>query len=137
VAAQYEGPVQLRFHLAPPVLGERKRAFGPGWRWALSLLAHGKVLRGTVLDPLGHTAERRTERALITRYEATMQAVAARLSSPSPTSAASQATWLKEAQALLQMPEGVKGFGPVKARALAQVLPRWDEALRQWRSGSA
>jgi indolepyruvate ferredoxin oxidoreductase len=137
VAEQYEGPVQLRFHLAPPVLGERKRAFGPGWRWALSLLAHGKVLRGTVLDPLGHTAERRTERALITRYVATVQAVVARLSSPSHASIAGQATLLKEAQALLQMPESIKGFGPVKARALAQVLPRWDEALRQWRSGGA
>ncbi len=137
VAAQYEGPVRLHFHLAPPALGERKRAFGPGWRWALSLLAHGKVLRGTLLDPFGHTEERRTERGLITRYEATVQAVVARLSNPSPASAHEQAAWLKDAQALLQMPDGIKGFGPVKARALAQVLPRWDEALRQWRSGSA
>ena len=36
-------------------------------RW-LRLLAKGKHLRGTVLDPFGHTALRRTERALIEHY---------------------------------------------------------------------
>ena len=61
------------FHLAPPLLARTDPATGrprkmavPGWL-ALPLfraLRHGKILRGTRLDPFGWLAERRHERAL-------------------------------------------------------------------------
>src|SRR5690606_20334849 len=77
VKEELSGPYRVRFHLAPPILARRDRrghprkvAFGGWMRFAFALLAPMKRLRGGPLDPLGHTAERRAERALIGRYEA-------------------------------------------------------------------
>ncbi len=70
-AAHYgEAPV---FHLAPPLLARldpatgRRRKLAISGRIALPLfraLRHGKILRGTPLDPFGWQAERRQERDL-------------------------------------------------------------------------
>ena len=78
VADQFEGPYQLRFHLAPPTLGDRdpqtghlkKREFGPWMFNVFRLLAKLRRLRGTVLDIFACSEERRTERRLIGEYEA-------------------------------------------------------------------
>lgn len=79
LADRFGGKLKLSFHLAPPLLAFRKDArsgrpakiaFG-GWMLpVLRLLAKGKGLRGTLLDPFAHTAERRMERALIGEYRA-------------------------------------------------------------------
>jgi indolepyruvate ferredoxin oxidoreductase len=68
----FPGAGGLTYRLHPPALRALGRTdkigFGPrSHRW-LRLLAKGKHLRGTVLDPFGHTALRRTERALIEHY---------------------------------------------------------------------
>jgi indolepyruvate ferredoxin oxidoreductase len=68
-----------------------------------------KGLRGTALDPFGHTAERRTERELITGYEATIERVLANLTSANHSLAVQIAS----------IPEEIRGFGHVKARNLA------------------
>src|SRR5690606_29819979 len=69
---QFTGDFTLQFNLAPPMLPgtdasgrPKKRQFGAWMLHAFRLLAPFKVLRGTVLDPFGHTAERRLERRLI------------------------------------------------------------------------
>ena len=57
IAKQFEGTWTMVFHLAPPMLNPDlddagrpvKRAFGPGWRWALRGLAWARRLRGTWL----------------------------------------------------------------------------------------
>ncbi|MEM6488455.1 MAG: indolepyruvate ferredoxin oxidoreductase family protein [Pseudomonadota bacterium] len=108
---------RLRFHLAPPMLPGRdangrpkKRAFGPWMMRVFGLLRHGKLLRGTVLDPFGHTAERRMERALIAEYEAGLKRWTETLSpATAPT-----------ATALARLPLEIRGFGPVKAKAAAE-----------------
>ena len=77
VAEQFEGPYELRFHLAPPLLADRdpatghlkKRVYGPWMLGAFRALARLRRLRGTAFDPFGRTAERRTERRLIAEYE--------------------------------------------------------------------
>ncbi len=83
LAAQFEGPLKLTFHLAPPLLTQRdpqsgarqKRAFG-GWvEAAFRPLAKLRFLRGTPCDPFGYSAERRAERALIGEYEQVIESI--------------------------------------------------------------
>ena len=70
VAEQFEGPYELRFHLAPPLLADRdpatghlkKRVYGKWMLTAFGLLAKLRGLRGTPFDIFGRTAERRAER---------------------------------------------------------------------------
>ncbi|MEN9559627.1 MAG: hypothetical protein RLZZ502_838, partial [Pseudomonadota bacterium] len=69
IAQHYEGAVTRTYHLAPPLLAGRddhghlrKRTFGAWMGPLMRMLAKGKVLRGSVLDIFGHTAERRVER---------------------------------------------------------------------------
>ena len=76
LAEQFEGPLSLEFHMAPPFLARPKNGQAPkkitlgGWMLtALRWLAHGKALRGGRLDPFGHTEERRLERGLIVEFE--------------------------------------------------------------------
>src|SRR5205085_4743290 len=81
----FEGATRLRFHFAPPLVAGRdaqghlrKRSYGP-WMWhVLAVLARCRRLRGTWLDPFGHTAERREERRLVADYRAAIEQVLAR-----------------------------------------------------------
>ena len=76
------------FHMSPPLItrmdpstGRRRKIAIPG-SVALPLfrvLRHGKMVRGTVLDPFGYQAERRQERALIDQYTADLRSVLAAL----------------------------------------------------------
>src|SRR6185436_16371010 len=79
VAAQFEGDFRIHYHLAPPLVAKRnekgelvKRKFGSGTIHVFRLLARLRGLRGTALDVFGRTEERRTERALIEEYRATV-----------------------------------------------------------------
>ena len=130
--AEFEGDFTMKFHLAPPLLPgrdgagrPRKREFGPWVMRLYPLLAKMKGLRGTPLNPFGHTAERRMERALIRQYEADM------------------AEWLPKAGqvdadalvALAELPLSVRGFGPVKEANAAKAAARRDEILSRLRAG--
>ena len=78
--AQFEGPVKLNFHLAPPLLSKRNKHTGElqkmkfgGWiKPVFGVLARFKFLRGTAFDIFGYTGERKHERALIATFEATL-----------------------------------------------------------------
>ena len=76
VKNSFSGYKQLRFNLAPPLFSKRdknghliKKEFGPWMFTLMKLLAKGKYLRGTWLDPFHFTKERLTERKLISQYE--------------------------------------------------------------------
>jgi indolepyruvate ferredoxin oxidoreductase len=111
--ADYRGMEKPVFHLAPPLItridpatGRRRKIAIPGWL-ALPLfraLRHGKVLRGTALDLFGRQEDRRAERAMIETYAADMREALLALS-PST---------LDTAVALAELPDSVRGFGPVK-----------------------
>jgi len=132
---QFEGDWTLRFHLAPPLLSRvdpktgrpAKREFGPWMLPALRLLARMKFLRGTPLDPFGYSAERRTERALITEYEGLLDELTTRLD---PGNHA-------QAVALARLPEQIRGYGPVKERHLAEARRAWREGVARWRGEAA
>ena len=66
---------------------------------AFGFLASLKGLRGTAFDPFGYTAERRTERRLITHYEALMVEIA-RVRWRSRRNAARQGDWRPTRSAL-------------------------------------
>jgi indolepyruvate ferredoxin oxidoreductase len=134
VSQRYEGPVHLRYHLAPPWWPgamqdgrPRKLTFGAWLRPVLSLMAHGKTLRGTWLDPFGCSAERRQERELIERYEDTVQAILPRLNAGN----------LAHALLLARVSEPIRGYGPVKQAAVDAALPKWQALLDQWGAGPA
>jgi indolepyruvate ferredoxin oxidoreductase len=69
-----------------------------------TLLAALKGLRGTVFDVFGYTAERRREREQLARFEADLDAIAARLS---PLTA-------EAAVALASIPMLYRGYGHVR-----------------------
>lgn len=116
VSDQFEGKYRVVHHLAPPFLSRvdaatgrpRKRRFG-GWiRPVLKLLAYGKHLRGSWADVFGYTAERRMEHALMTEYQAMIRMVIAGLTENNYSIAVD----------LAELPDQIRGFGPVKEDAV-------------------
>jgi indolepyruvate ferredoxin oxidoreductase len=134
VAAQFEGDFRIHYHLAPPLIAKHnergelvKRKFGPGTIHLFRLLARLRGLRGTALDIFGYTEERRTERALIEEYRATVLELLQRLQ-PGNHALAVQ---------IAALPDRIRGFGHVKARNLAEVRPQWRQLMEQWRAAPA
>jgi indolepyruvate ferredoxin oxidoreductase len=129
IAGLFEGDFKLHYHLAPPLLAKRndkgeliKRKYGPWMGRAFQLLAGLKGLRGSALDPFGHTEERRQERALIGDYRAAIEQL---LAGYTPAR--------KElALEVARLPEQIKGFGHVKARNLAVVRLRQIDLMARW-----
>jgi len=130
IAGMFEGDYKLVFHLAPPLLartdpatGEpRKIRFGAWMLPVFRLLKGLRGLRGTAFDPFGHTAERRTERALINEYEADVERLLAKLA-PANHSLAVQ---------IASVPEDIRGFGHVKTRHLAAARKKHDELFARF-----
>jgi indolepyruvate ferredoxin oxidoreductase len=130
--ARFEGIERLELLLAPPILSRpdpltgaaRKRTFGPWIFPALSWLARFKGLRGTGLDPFGRTEERRTERALITEYEAIVDELLGKLDTQNRTLAV----------AVAEVPSTIRGFGHVKATNVAAARAEWERLMAAWRS---
>ena len=72
VAAQFGDDAKMTWNLYPPMLRSmglgRKLRFGAWSAPVLATLSRMKGLRGTALDPFGHSAVRRTERAMVKEY---------------------------------------------------------------------
>ena len=122
---QFDGDFKISFNLAPPLLGgakdalgrPKKRAFG-AWMWpAFRMLAEMKGLRGTAFDIFGHSADRKLERDLIAGYE---KDVAHVLSVLSPLT-------LETAIEILSLPDRIRGYGPVKEKAVADAKARYAQ----------
>ncbi len=133
--AQFEGVERIDVHLAPPLLARRdrrsghlqKRAYGP---WVLRLfrvLAPLRILRGTLLDPFGHTEERRAERALIAEYEATVAEILDRLTPAT----------LATAVSLASVPDRIRGYGHVKDKAMREAAAERARLLERLREAAA
>jgi indolepyruvate ferredoxin oxidoreductase len=72
VAAQFGDDAKMTWNLYPPMLRSmglgRKLRFGAWSAPVLATLSKMKGLRGTALDPFGHSKVRRTERAMVNEY---------------------------------------------------------------------
>jgi indolepyruvate ferredoxin oxidoreductase len=116
---KFEGDFRLKFHLAPPIFARRdatgrllKKEFG-GWMMpAFRLLAKLKILRGTVWDPFGRSAERKNERKLIDDYVAMIGQRVAGLK-------AEQIALLAR---LARLPETIRGYGHIKEASIAKAI---------------
>ena len=121
LASSFAGWGKLEFHLAPPLTARRdkttghlrKQTFGPGIMRVLRLLARFRHVRGSWLDPFGHTRERRMERRLLIDYEATLTQIRENLAPENHHLAV----------ALARYPEKIRGYGHVKADAILHALP--------------
>jgi indolepyruvate ferredoxin oxidoreductase len=127
---QFEGPLDLQFHLAPPLFAKidpatgvpRKRAYG-GWMLPVfRMLAPWKRLRGTALDPFGRTRERQAERAAIVAFEAVLARLATEVSAGN----------YARAVEIAALPQTVRGFGHVKARSQAAFETKMTALLAQF-----
>jgi indolepyruvate ferredoxin oxidoreductase len=133
---KFEDGYSLRFHFAPPTLTKPsaannhppdKKVFGPWMLHALRVLAKFRFLRGTVLDPFGRTAERRTERALIVEYEQIVSELLKRLDKDN----------LELATEIASIPEVIRGYGHVKDRHLLTAREKQAALLVQLRQEGA
>ena len=132
VADQFEGPYEVRFHLAPPILGDRdprtghlrKREFGPWMLTVFRLLAKLKRLRGTRFDIFARSEERRTERRLIGDYEAVIDEIVGCLT-PANHAVAVE---------LALLPLEIRGFGHIKDANLARAKAKEADLLARLRS---
>jgi indolepyruvate ferredoxin oxidoreductase len=133
IEATFEpGNLRYEFHLAPPLLARRdpetgvprKMSLGPWMMKAFGLLAKLKGVRGGTFDVFGYTHERRTERRLISDYEAMLDEVLPKLSG------ANHAT----AIGLASIPEKIRGYGHVKARHLEAAKKEEAALLARFRS---
>jgi indolepyruvate ferredoxin oxidoreductase len=133
VARQFEGDYKLKFHLAPPVLNKpdpvtgkaTKCAFGAWMMPAFGLLKRFKFLRGTALDPFGHTAERKTERALIAEYEGTIGELLGSLSAANLPAAVDVAAISAE----------IRGFGHIKEATIRKAKAKREALLQRFHAG--
>jgi len=101
------------FHLSPPLVtgvdpatGRRRKIALPGWLGLplFHVLQHGKHLRGTRFDLFGRQQERKMERALVQQYIGDLRTILAQL----------RPDTLDVAIAITQLPDMIRGFGPVK-----------------------
>ena len=122
---------KLRFHLSPPVFAAtdketgrpRKYEFGSWMLPVMRLLAKLRFLRGTRWDPFGRSQERRTERALISEYEALIDDILRELESGR----------MELAIEILGLAESIRGYGPIKDQSIAKYRMNLEKLLERWR----
>lgn len=133
--AQFEGDFTVKYHLAPPILGRRdpatgapiKTEFGPWMGRAFRLLAALRPIRGTPFDPFARTAERRAERALLARYETVVSELCDGLAAGDPALAVE----------IAELPDAIRGYGHVRAAAMAAARTRETELMAAFRATAA
>lgn len=130
IEAEFGPGARVQVLLQPPLLRalglRRKLAFGPWIRPAFAVLHRLRRLRGTPLDPFGHTRVRRTERALPGEYRALVGDALAAL----------RPETLAQVVALAELPDVVRGYEEIKLRGVATFRERAAEGLRTLAAGA-
>jgi indolepyruvate ferredoxin oxidoreductase len=119
----------LTFHLHPPLLRalgmRRKMKLGRWFVPVLRVLRHGRRLRGTPLDPFGHTHVRSVERALPGEYLTLVDLALPRLT----------AATLDLALEIAALPELVRGYEQIKLVGVERFRARAAELSAQLPAG--
>ena len=125
IREQFGADARVTWHLHPPLLRalglKRKVASSTGYALAFHVLKAGRRVRGTALDPFGHTRVRRTERALAAEYEQLVRDLAAGLT------ASSSPAELDRAAAVAALPDLVRGYEEIKLRNVERYRARLAE----------
>lgn len=127
VKKQFEGDYTINFNLAPPLLAWKKDGagrpkkirFGPWLFHAFKVLAKLRRLRGTPFDPFGYSHDRKLERKVLSDYLNILEAIKSNLTEEK----------MSVALELAQLPESVRGYGPVKEVAIAEFESKSGELL--------
>ena len=127
IAETFEGDYRVNYNLAPPLFARRdpatglprKREFGPWMGKALAALARFKFLRGTALDPFGHTEHRERERRLLEDFETAMLESCRSLTADD----------LPELARRAALPQDVRGYGPIKDKSMNAFDSQWEAYL--------
>jgi indolepyruvate ferredoxin oxidoreductase len=122
---RFDGDFKISFNLAPPILSRgvdalgrpKKRVFGAWMLPAFRALAKLRFLRGTALDIFSYSADRRLERDLVAGYEKDVTTVLGLLS---PVT-------IDTAVELLSLPDRIRGYGPVKEKAVQDAKARYAQ----------
>jgi indolepyruvate ferredoxin oxidoreductase len=123
LAHQFATLDKVRYVLAPPVLGTKKRRFGPWIKGAFHVLSKLRFLRNSWLDPFAYTAERRRELWLIEHFESIVTELVAGLSLSNHATAVE----------IAKLPQSMRGFGHVKRAQVDAALSRERELLEVFR----
>lgn len=120
LSQQFEGEYTVKYHMAPPLLNfgkdgrgrPAKRAFGPWLQPVLRLLAKGKAIRGSSLNPFGFHSEAKMHKETLAWFEDLMdQAQAA-------YSASCADIW----QDKLASADEIRGYGPVREQSVKTAM---------------
>ncbi|MGE8068842.1 indolepyruvate ferredoxin oxidoreductase family protein [Pseudomonas sp. NPDC089569] len=123
IDAQFEGNYRLQFHLAPPLFsGGKKSGYGAWMLKAFKLLSSVRRIRNSWIDPFARTHERKVELAWLQEYENLLDLLEAELSPEK----------LNLAVELAELPDAVRGYGPVKDRYLVQANIRLKQLSSRW-----
>ena len=131
VRAQFGEGARYSYRLHPPVLRalglKHKVSLGPWFRPAFATLVAMRRLRGTALDPFGHTEVRRTERALITQYREVIESLLAGL------------THDKHALAteIAALPDMIRGYEHIKLASVRAYRERLAELRAEYAASAS
>jgi len=125
---EFDGDFTVKYHMAPPLLNFKtdargrpaKRALGAWMSPLLTLLAKGKSLRQTPLNPFAYHGEARMHRDLRDWFMDIIEDIAAHPTAHAPDAMAR----------ILAAPMDIRGYGPVREEAARTVKAEVD-ALRQ------
>lgn len=121
VRAEFPDASKVRIQLHPPVLralGMRRKVGIGGWAQpGFDALYRLRRLRGSWMDPFGHTRVRTAERRLIATYLDDLNLIISTLSVPT----------LAEATELAALPDLVRGYEAVKLKGIAALAARRPE----------
>ncbi|MBH97920.1 MAG: indolepyruvate ferredoxin oxidoreductase [Rhodospirillaceae bacterium] len=128
--AEFEGKPKLKFYLSPPIFSQfdhetgrpRKYEFGAWVLPVFKLLATLKFFRGTFLDPFKYSAERRANEQLVSDYEDLIWRFVNELT-PKRMQLAIQ---------LANLPQSIRGYGPIRSASIHSVEILRDELLGLW-----
>ena len=126
---EFEGDYKLHFHVGAwpfakinPINNQVSKAeVGPWLMVAFRWMARLRWLRGSVVDPFRHNAERALERSLLKQYEADLDTVLERL----------DARTLSVAARLAALPQSIRGYGHVKEAQAATASASRDRLLAE------
>jgi indolepyruvate ferredoxin oxidoreductase len=117
------------FVLHPPLLRalgmRRKIRLGPWFGPLLRLIAHGRMLRGTPLDPFGYTHVRRVERHLLAEYIRVVQ----KLMELGPDT--------ELALRIAELPQSIRGYEHVKLQSVELYEIRMSTLLKEFENAAS
>jgi indolepyruvate ferredoxin oxidoreductase len=131
VRAQFGDGARYQYRLHPPVLRalglKHKVSLGPWFHPAFVTLAAMRRVRGTRLDPFGHTEVRRTERALITEYREVVEQLLAGLTEGNHDLAVQVAA----------LPDMVRGYEEIKLATVRAYHEKLAELRAEFAASTA